>query len=93
MNEIKDSNNITIIFDYFIKKSYLYLISTYWSNKIPYVANHTPELEILLNDKIKFEEVSFDENEPLRYFKCKVNSKLKMPLSLKINNNDYLITP
>jgi hypothetical protein len=81
-----------IIFDYFIRKSNLYLISTYWSNKIPYVSQSTPVLDITIN-KNKVEEYGFDENEPLRYFKYKMNKKTKLPLTLTINKDDYLIMP
>lgn len=92
MNRILNNDNKTIIFDYFIRKSNLYLISTYWSNKIPYVSQSTPKLDITIN-KNKVEEHGFDENEPLRYFKYKINKNIKLPLTLTINNNDYLIMP
>ena len=92
MNRILNTNNKTIIFDYFIRKSNLYLISTYWSSKNRYISESTPKLNITIN-KNKVEEHGFDENEPLRFFKYKLNSKIKLPLTLSINNNDYFIMP
>lgn len=90
-NSIKE-NNKTIIFDYFIRQSNLYLISTYWSIKHHYISEGLPKLDITVNNN-KLEEVGYDESEPLRFFTYKLNSKIKLPLSLKINNNDYLIMP
>lgn len=92
-NSIKEDNR-TIIFDYFIRKSNLYLISTFWSteSKYKYTSEGLPKLNLTINND-KIEEIGYDENEPMRFFTCKLNSKVKLPLSLKINNHEYLIMP
>jgi len=92
MNRILNTENKIIIFDYFIRKSNIYLISTYWSSKNRYISESTPKLDITINNN-KVEEHGFDENEPLRYFKYQINKKIKLPITLSINNNDYLIMP
>lgn len=58
---LKDISNNVIIYDYFIRDGYFYMISTYWSNM-------SPSLNVLINDE-PVTDYGYQEYMPTRYYK------------------------
>ena len=61
---LKDLSGNVIIYDYFIRDGYFYLISTYWSDT-------SPRLSILVNDEKPY-EYGYQEYMSTRYFVSKM---------------------
>jgi hypothetical protein len=57
---LKDLSGNVIIYDYFIREGFFYLISTYWSNA-------SPRLTVYVNDE-PVKEHGYQEYMPTRYF-------------------------
>jgi len=57
---LKDMSGNVIIYDYFIRDGYFYMISTYWSD-------NSPSLNVLVNDEPVIEN-GYQEYMPTRYY-------------------------
>ncbi len=96
MNSITYNNEI-VIYDYFIRDKILYLVSTYWSDIVKYRPLNKPRLKIKINyfgKEDEFEDIGYDENEPLRYFRYKLDFVIENFIyTIKINEKEYNIIP
>ena len=80
---LKDLSGNVIIYDYFIRDGYFYLISTYWSNA-------SPQLSVLVNDEVPV-ECGYQEYMSTRYFVSKMpNTGL---VWVSINGVSYELMP
>jgi hypothetical protein len=86
---ITDVNGNVVMYDHFIRKNTLYLVSTFHSSS-------DPALDIMLGD-VRLSEVSFNEAEPVRYFMCPLSddssSSERRSFNVTIDGVAYYITP
>jgi len=86
---IIDVNGNVVMYDHFVRKNTLYLVSTFHSSS-------DPTLDVMLGD-VRLSEVSFNEAEPVRYFMCPlpdgVSSSERRSFNVTIDGVAYYITP
>jgi len=85
---ITDANGNVLIYDYFVRKNTLYLVSTFYSSA-------DPPMEVKIGD-VTLSEVSFNDAEPVRYFMCALlDSSIteRRSFTITINGTKYNITP